>query len=172
MVKASPKKTSLGRIGDVIERANSFRLFRTGNALEDIQGKIIHRQRENGTEEILNSIGEARETLKDEHSDVGTANRYIYRRRRGLIVSAALLGAMIANVVTTKTPDFIRNFPTDIKDNFQVIVAGLILAVEILGPVRDFIFSESYKGVKSRIEEFLVDLENELKRPGGFSGLS
>ena len=170
MVRASPKKTKLNEIGDVIERANSFRLFRTGNALEDIQRKIIHRQRNNGEEEIVRSIGNARETLDDEHSDVGTANRYKYRRQRGLVVSCALLAAMAVNVIF-KDPDFIRNFPTDIKDNFQAMVAGVLLFGALVGPVRDFLFSESYKGVKTRIDDFLRDLENEVRKPGRSSGL-
>ena len=162
-VVARPKKRKLDKIGDTIHMANRHRLFRTGNALEAIQKKLIHQNGSN--DEVLKAIEEAKETLEDEHSDVGTANRYEYKRKRGLVVSCTLMAAMIINLAFKAPPDFLRNFPTSIKDNFQAVVAGILVIGAIAGPVRDFLFSETYGNVKFKIGNFLDKLEQEVKKP-------
>ncbi|MBN1170236.1 hypothetical protein JXA56_04375 [Candidatus Micrarchaeota archaeon] len=162
-VVARPQKSRLDKIGDNIETANRFSLFRTGNALEGIQKKLIHLNGNN--DEILTAIGNARETLEDEHSDVGTANRYQYRKKRGLVGACALLATMVANIAIKAPPDFLRNFPSGIKDNFQMIIAGMLLVGAAVGPARDFIFSEKYGNVRFKIQKFLEDLEKDIKKP-------
>ncbi len=160
-------RATLARIGEAHLAADRSQLFRTGDELSHIRHdfmrfKDLGEGRPEMARRLVRKIERAEETLAEEHGDVGTANRYEWRARRGLIGVCALFGVQLANLATQLLiPDATAGMPEFLGGYAHRALAAALLALAAF-PVRDFIFAYRFGKAKELGEGALAEAKKEL----------
>ncbi len=158
---------TLARIGEAHLAADRSQLFRTGDQLSHIRHdfmrfKDLGEGRPEMARRLVRKIERAEETLAEEHGDVGTANRYEWRGRRGLIAVCALFGAQLVNLATQLfIPDATAGLPDFMSGYTHRALAAALLALAAF-PIRDFVFAYRFNKAKELGEGALAEAKKEL----------
>lgn len=158
---------ALARLGEAHKAADRSQLFHTGEQLSRIQRDFMRYKdlgecRPEAARRLVRKIERAEETLASEHEDVGTANRYEWRSRRGLIAVCALFGAQLVNLATQLLmPEAAAGVPDSLRGYTHRALAAALLALAAL-PIRDFVFAHRFSKAKELGEGALAGTKKEL----------
>ncbi len=158
---------ALASLEQAHREADRAQLFRTAEQLSRIKSEFIRFKdlgegRPQTARRLVGRIERADACLEEEHEDVGIANRYEQRSRRGLITVCALFGLQLANMASQiLEPEAFGWVPDFLKGSVHQTLALVITALAAF-PVRDFVFAYRFGKAKELASSALAGVKKEV----------